>query len=59
MRGVAAGETLEPITPSPIPETSLKDTVPGGVQYVYTVKAVDQAGNESPPSIRVVESARE
>ena len=59
MRGVATGETLEPITPSPIPETGLKDAVPPGVPYVYMVKAVDKAGNASPPSIRVVESARE
>ncbi len=59
MRGAAADETLEPITLSPILETSLKDTVPAGVPYAYVVKAVDKAGNASPPSIRVVESARE
>ena len=59
MRGGATAETFEPITPSPIPETSLKDTVQAGVPYAYTVKAVDKAGNASPPSIRVVESARE
>ena len=59
IRGVATGEMLEPITPSPIPETGLKDAVPAGVPYVYMVKAVDKAGNASPPSIRVVESARE
>ena len=59
MRGGATAETLEPITPSPIPETSLKDTVQAGVPYAYLVKAVDKAGNASPPSIRVVESARE
>ena len=59
IRGVATGEMLEPITPSPIPETALTDAVRAGVPYVYVVKAVDKAGNASPPSIRVVESARE
>ena len=59
MRGVATGEAIEPITPSPIPETALTDAVRAGVPYVYVVKAVDKAGNASPPSIRVVESARE
>ena len=56
--GGATGETLEPITPAPILKTSFKDAVQGGVQYVYTVKAVDKAGNASPPSARVVETAR-
>jgi hypothetical protein len=59
LRGVATGEAIEPITPSPIPETALTDAVRAGVPYVYMVKAVDKAGNASPPSIRVVESARE
>ena len=59
MRGAATAETLEPITPSPIAETSLKDGVKAGVPYAYTVKAVDKAGNASPASARVVESARE
>jgi hypothetical protein len=58
LRAAAPSETLEPITPAPIPETSLKDAVAAGVQYVYAVKAVDRAGNASPPSARVVETAR-
>ena len=33
------------------PETSLRDTTAApGARYVYTVTAVDRAGNESPPS---------
>jgi fibronectin type 3 domain-containing protein len=58
MRAAAPQETLEPITPAPIQETSFKDAVKGGVQYVYAVKAVDKAGNVSPPSPRVAETAR-
>jgi hypothetical protein len=48
----------QPITPAPIQETSFKDAVQRGVQYVYTVKAVDKAGNASPPSERITEIAR-
>ena len=58
MRAAAPQETLEPITPAPIQETSFKDAVQGGVHYVYAVKAVDKAGNASPPSPRVAETAR-
>ena len=58
MRAVAPGETLEQITPEPIQETRFKDDVQSGVQYVYAVKAVDKAGNVSPLSPRVAETAR-
>jgi predicted small lipoprotein YifL len=58
MRAAAPHEALEAITPAPIQETSFKDAVQGGVQYVYTVKAVDKAGNASPPSPPVAETAR-
>ena len=59
LRGAAPpGGELTPITRAPIPETSFKDAVPGGVAYVYTVKAVDRAGNTSPASARVTETAR-
>ena len=58
MRGAAPGETLEPITPAPIQETRFKDDVQSGVQFVYAVKAVDTAGNVSPLSPRVAETAR-
>ena len=58
LRGTAPDGTLEPITPTPIQETSYKDGVQRSVPYVYAVKAVDKAGNQSPPSSRVTEAAR-
>jgi predicted small lipoprotein YifL len=58
LRAASPGEQFEPITPAPIPETLFKDDVPRGVPYVYTVKAVDRAGNASAPSARVTETAR-
>jgi hypothetical protein len=58
LRGTAAAGTLEPITPAPIQETMFMDRVQPGVPYVYAVKAVDKAGNASPASSHVTESAR-
>jgi hypothetical protein len=58
LRGVEPAETLQPITPAPIVEPSFKDNVQPGVSYVYAVRAVDKAGNLSPPSVRVVDTAR-
>jgi hypothetical protein len=58
LRAASPGEQFEPVTPAPIAETLFKDEVPRGVPYVYTVKAVDRAGNASLPSARVVETAR-
>ena len=58
LRGPDPGETLTAITPEPIVEPSFKDAVPAGVAYAYVVKAVDKAGNVSPASARVVETAR-
>jgi fibronectin type 3 domain-containing protein len=58
LRAKAPSQTFEPLTPAPIQETSFKDAVQGGVQYVYVVKAVDRAGNPSPPSAPVAETAR-
>jgi hypothetical protein len=58
MRGLAPGTALEQMTPAPIHETTLRDDVAAGIQYVYAVKAVDKAGNVSPLSNRVQESAR-
>lgn len=58
LRGVEPAETLESITPAPIAEPSFKDTVKPGIAYVYAVRAVDKAGNPSPSSARVVETAR-
>ena len=54
MRGEAPGDTLRPLTPSPIRESTYRDTtVQPGARYVYAVVAVDKAGNASPPSTRV------
>jgi hypothetical protein len=57
-RGVAPGEPLSPITPVPIRETAFQDRVPAGVRYVYALKAVDKAGNVSPLSDPIEETAR-
>jgi predicted small lipoprotein YifL len=58
MRGTTSSGALQPITPSPIQETSFRDGVQPGTTYVYAVKAVDRAGNSSEPSARVTETAR-
>jgi hypothetical protein len=51
-------ESLEPVTPAPIPDTNFRDTVPTGAHYFYAVVAVDKTGNKSGPSERVDETAR-
>lgn len=58
LRAMAPSEDLQPVTAAPIQETSFKDNVQSGVQYTYVVKAVDRAGNASPASARIVETAR-
>ena len=59
LRGDAPGDTLRPLTPSPIRESTFRDTtVKPGARYVYAVVAVDKAGNASPPSTRVEGTAR-
>ena len=57
-RSVAGGE-LQPITAAPIPDTTFSDGVQPDVRFVYAIKAVDKAGNASPFSERVEETARE
>jgi hypothetical protein len=57
LRGVPGGD-LTPLTPAPIQGTTYRDEVEPGVRYVYAVRAVDKAGNQSPPSSRVEEVAR-
>ncbi len=60
LRGVE-GETLAPITPTPVVEATYRDTTAQpGVMYVYAVVAVDKAtpANPSPESNRVRETAR-
>jgi hypothetical protein len=49
---------LKKITPESIKETTYKDTVPAGARVAYAVQAVDKAGNVSPMSMRVEETAR-
>jgi fibronectin type 3 domain-containing protein len=53
------GRPPQPLTPQPIKETTFRDATPTrGVRYVYTVVALDTAGNRSAPSNAVEESAR-
>jgi hypothetical protein len=56
LRGSPSDDTLQPITPEPIRETSFRDTsVQPGVRYAYAIVAVDQATppNRSAPSARI------
>ena len=57
LRAIAPSADLQPITP-PIQDASFKDGVQVGVRYVYAVRAVDTAGNLSPLSNRVEDTAR-
>lgn len=53
------GRPPQALTPEPIKETTFRDaTAVRGVRYVYTVVAVDTAGNRSAASNGVEESAR-
>ncbi|HSC26074.1 MAG TPA: hypothetical protein VLD67_02305 [Vicinamibacterales bacterium] len=61
LRGEAPGDTLQPLTPAPIRETTYRDTsTTSGVRYVYAVIAVDTATppNASPQSARQEVTAR-
>lgn len=61
LRGTAPGDTLQALTPTPIRETTYRDTsVKPGERYVYAVVAVDTASpqNVSGQSNRVEESSR-
>lgn len=61
LRGETAGETLTPLTPAPIQETTYRDsTARPGVSYDYVVVAVDNAAkpNISEYSNRVTEAVR-
>lgn len=57
LRG-ASGGALETLTQEPIQDPRYHDDVKPGVPYAYVVKAVDKAGNVSPESNRVEETAR-
>lgn len=59
LRAEAPGATLQPVTPEPVAAAAHRDeTVKSGVRYVYSVIAVDRAGNRSAESNRVEETAR-
>lgn len=59
LRAEAPNATLQPITQDPVAAATYRDgTVKPGVRYVYSVVAVDRAGNRSPESNRVEETAR-
>lgn len=61
LRGEAPGDTLQPLTPSPIAATNFEDkTATPGVRYAYAIVAVDKAtpANRSAQSARVEETAR-
>ena len=61
LRAEAPGETLQPVTATPVRETTYRDTtVKPGVRYVYAIVAVDRATppNTSAQSSRVEETAR-
>lgn len=52
------GVAPQQVTPAPIEQAMLNDSVPQGVPYTYVVKAIDKAGNVSPPSPEVQGMAR-
>lgn len=59
LRGEAPGDNMQPLMQDAIKENRYVDrTAAAGVAYVYTVIAVDKAGNRSTPSNRVQEAAR-
>jgi predicted small lipoprotein YifL len=61
LRGEAPGDTLQPLTPTPITATSFEDkTGKPGVRYAYAIVAVDKATppNRSSESNRIEETAR-
>jgi fibronectin type 3 domain-containing protein len=61
LRGDAPGDTLQPLTATPIAATNFEDkTAKPGVRYAYAIVAVDKAVpvNRSAPSVRIEETAR-
>lgn len=57
-RAMPPDANLTSITPSPVKETTFRDTVPAGARVAYALQAVDKAGNVGPMSSRVEETAR-
>jgi fibronectin type 3 domain-containing protein len=59
LRSEAGGATLTALNSAPLTTPSYRDqAVQAGVRYVYAVVAVDRAGNRSPESNRVEETAQ-
>ena len=59
LRAEAPSDTLLPVTKEPIAAATYRDeTVRPGVRYIYSVVAVDRAGNRSAESNRQEETAR-
>ena len=60
LRANAPSDVLQPITQQPVAAATYRDdTVKPGVRYVYSVVAVDRAGNRSAESNRIEETARQ
>ena len=57
-RAQAPNGALASLTPAPIQLTTFRDAVPPGTRFAYAVRAIDKAGNASPESARVEETAR-
>jgi hypothetical protein len=58
LRGPDPGGPMQPISPGPFTVTRFNDSVPPGSRFFYAVQAIDIAGNVSPPSELVEETAR-
>jgi hypothetical protein len=59
LRAEAPSATLQPVTQEPVAAATYRDeTVKPGTRYVYSVVAVDRAGNRSAESNRAEETAR-
>jgi hypothetical protein len=59
LRAEAPNDTLQPITKEPVAAATYRDlSVRPGVRYIYSVVAVDRAGNRSAESNRQEETAR-
>ena len=57
-RGRAPAAASEKITEAPIEQAMFNDAVRAGIPHVYVVRAVDTAGNVSPPSATAEGTAR-
>ena len=59
LRAEAPSDTLLPVTKEPVAAATFRDdTVRPGVRYIYSVVAVDRAGNQSAESNRQEETAK-